>query len=77
MSETGVDRFQAIANVPLLRDGSSLCFGRIGRLSSNRRPAANGAAKVMTTVWRIGATTWSLWPPVCSESASTLPVFSS
>ena len=53
MSAGGVARPQALANVPAASAASSLCRGRIGRLSRIRSPGANGAGKATMTGARI------------------------
>ena len=41
---------EAAGKLPALSEASNLCFGRIGRLSSRRRPGANAEGKTIWTV---------------------------
>ena len=68
---------QTFWNCPASSAASSLCFGRIGRLSSSRSPGANGSGKRTTTVRASGAVTSSGLPWTVRAEASGLPTLGS
>jgi hypothetical protein len=63
---------QAVAIVPPVSAASSLCFGRMVRLSSRRMPGPNGCGNVTTTVRASGVATVSGSPSTSRLLASTL-----
>ena len=74
ISLTRAEPSHAFAKVPASSAASSLCRGRIGRLSSRRIPGPNGEGNRMTTVEGSGALTASGWPPTRIASPIGLPI---